>query len=268
MPRSWKKLARYLVRILILYAVWSVLYCLVLGQDLRLLPLNLFPYNRYVIAFWFFPSLLACILFVFVLNQLFGGKIFCLVPLFFLVYLLGTLGDSYRNLWPGNPIFTLNTQVWGGTTRNGLFFGSFFVYLGHLLDQSSDLSLLVKTVSIKLLVYCTCIGAALSCFEFWIYHHFQTGVDFNLTLSCIPLCFTLFVLALKLQISRKKSLLLRQLSTLVYVIHPLFMSSDSPVNCSTANSFLRFVTVLALSLLFSAAIVWGSRKVKVLRFLY
>lgn len=268
MPRSWKKLARYLVRILILYIVWSILYCLVLRQDLRLLPFNLFPSNGYTISFWFFPSLLACVLFIFLLTQLLGKKGSCLAPFFFVAYLWGTLGDSYYNLWPGNPIFTLNAQIWGGTTRNGLFFGSFFIYLGNLLSNNSDLLLLVKALPTKLLVCCSCIGVAFSFFEFWIYHHFQTGVDFNLSLSCIPLCFMLFLLALKLEISRKKSLFLRQLSTLLYVIHPLFVSANSPLYCSLTNSVVRFATVLALSLLLSAAILFLSRKVKVLRFLY
>lgn len=266
MPADLRKLLRYILRILVWDVVWTLLYILLFGTGWDGIWDKVFPDNTVVVPFWYFPSLLACMVLVYLGKKVFRGNYTVLLVLAALLYLGALLGDAYSGLCPDNPLYQLNNSIWGGGTRNGFLFGTLFVCLGSFLHDCRYTESFLRVVPRAALVCGVVLFFLFAAFEATLFDRFQTGVDFNVTLFSVPFALSIFLLSLQCRIPRSVSLVLRKLSTLLFIVHWFFVQRV-PYE-AFQNSALRFCLILALSLLASAAILLLSKIIKPLAYLF
>lgn len=266
MPDNLRKLFRYAVRILVWDVVWTLLYVLLFGIGPEGLWDKVFPDNTVVVPFWYFPSLLACMVLVYLGKKLFRGNYTVLLTLAALLYLGALLGDAYSNLCPDNALYQLNNSIWGGGTRNGFLFGTLFVCLGSFLHDCRYTASFLRAVPRAALVCGVLLFFLFAAFEATLFDHFQTGVDFNVTLFSVPFALSVFLLSLQCKIPKSVSVVLRKMSTLLFIVHWYFVQAV-PYEAFN-NSALRFLLILALSALASAVILLLSKVIKPLAYLF
>ena len=146
-----KKLAVYLKRIGITYLVYSLVY----------LPLILENYQKqnytwemcvgdFLYAFfisgtyfhlWYFVAIIVAsvILYVLINNAKLDDKKLLIVT--GVLYIIGTLGNAYRNIWTNVPVIDKLFSAYESvleTTRNGIFMGPLLIALGYLLRKYSN----------------------------------------------------------------------------------------------------------------------------------
>ena len=104
------------------------------------------------------------------------------------------------------------------TSRNGLFFIPIFVCIGYLLYDYREHTTFTQHYLIKLLVAFLAL-----CLEGFIIFPKQ-GIDKNFLFALIPFSMFLFNWAIRTELFRDKSFYkLKQLSTLYFFIHPIFI---------------------------------------------
>lgn len=266
MPANLSKLIRYVIRILLWYVIWTLLYIPLLGVEWNGIWSKVFPANTVVVPFWYLPALLASLVLVYLGKKVFRGNYTILLLIAVLFYLGALLGDAYSGLWPDNPLYQLNNQIWGGGTRNGFLFGTLFVCLGSCLHDSRYTKECLRVVPRSALVCGVVVFSLFAVFEATLYDHFQTGVDFNVTIFSVPLVLAIFLLSLQCRIPRNVSLVLRKMSTLLFIVHWYFVQVV-PYE-AFQNSALRFCLILGLAALTSAVILLLSKLIKPLAYLF
>lgn len=265
MHDSGRAMLQYLVRLFVLNFVWSLAYILLLGYPLPASLTQIFPVNNIVPPFWYFPSLMVCVLLTFLLKRLFRGNYTLLLGFAFVCYLLALSGDAYYNLAPSHLVYRLNDALWGFGTRNGFLFGLWFVCLGHFFRHTNRLQTIADRLSLRSASGLVLLGFAAATVEARLYKIFTPGVDFNVTITSLFLAPCILVLAMKLRVERQFSLLLRRLSVLVYLTH-WYYTQLFRLEIIT-NSILRFFLILGASLLTSLVIAAAARRFRPLRWL-
>lgn len=268
-----KNFVTYGKRILMLYAIYTVIYLVILAIKGQLeSPIKIVQeilFSGVCIHLWYFLAVIVGIAAVIFLEKIIGTKLTVIVAAF--MYILGTLGSTYYSLLFEENIIGKMISVYMEiflSARNGIFFGMMFVVLGKIVLKrekqviSRSLTFWVLTCGIVVCLMCA-EGIAISKLTTKIY-----GRDMFLIL---PLCaYVLFGLVLKLNqyiknVSRNRILCiyLRNISTLFYVLHYVFIFLI-PVE----SAFIKFLLIILLNTLVSFIIVWCSKKVKLLKFLY
>lgn len=220
------------------------------------------------------------------------------------LYLVGLFGDSYYGVLENMPIFsgfyTLIFQV-SDYTRNGIFFAPVFFIMGGFIADKGDsgenrgesgsvnkseivreqsgcrTSKSVRTASEK-----TVSGKAVSGKKAWMtgvcfglmlalmlveglaLHHFQVQRHDSMYVFLPPCVYFLFLVLL--QFRGKRSVWLRDLSLIVYLIHPMMIVVIRMAakvlrlqGLLVDNSVVHFLSVTSVSVAFGAAAValWG-----------
>lgn len=286
--RQRLRLRRFLRKTLLTYGAAVLLY-LPLQAYAGNLPNSLGEALRQLLAdgtfyhLWYFPAVLAgCLLLIFLLPRLGMGKTGILA---FLLYLIGLLGDSWYGLAGKLPalkafyqgVFTLSTY-----TRNGLFYTPLFLYLGILAAETHrrpgrfGAASLVRP-STPGAARCTrvpipwfpVLGLAISLvfllMEGWFTYAQGWQRHNSMYLSLFPASWFLFSLLLK---GKGRDLrILRPLSLLVYLIHPLgivLIRGGARVlglwTLLVENTLLHWLSVCLLSLGLAAGIVWVQKR--------
>lgn len=223
---DYKKVKRYLIRIVKLYLIYSVIYFPfeLLTNDYRTLLHPILGYIHkalFLSSFehlWYFNALIFAIIFLYFLI-----KILCVDNCYFLgaissvLYFIGVLlfynKDSF---W----IFDLY-KAFFFTSRNGLFFGFPLVTLGYIIYKR-DMSIRVKS---KVFYIAIILLVVLSYIEVRFLE--SKGADnMDMTLSAPIIALLVFVLVSKRQNNwkwlNKNSGKLRAISTIIYCWHMLF----------------------------------------------
>lgn len=268
-----KNFVTYAKRILILYAIYTVIYLVILtikGQlesPIKIVQEILF--SGVCIHLWYFLAVIVGIGAVIFLEKMIGKKLTVIAAIF--MYILGTLGSTYYSLlFEGNiigKIISVYMDIFL-SVRNGIFFGMMFVVLGKILlkreKQILNRSLIFWVLTCGIVVCLMSVeGIAISKLTTKIY-----GRDMFLIL---PICaFVLFALVLKLNqyiknVDRNRILCtyLRNISTLFYALHYVFIFLI-PIE----SAFVKFFLIIILNTLVSFIVVWCSKKIKLLKFLY
>ena len=146
-----KKTLVYLKRILIMYVIYTIMYLpfilqeykragYTIGQKIGELLKAFFIWGSYF-HLWYFLSLIVAVIVVYIMlncMKLTDGNLLLFTGI---LYVLGTLGNAYRNLWTNIPV--IETVLSGyervfQTTRNGIFMGPFLLVLGYLIRKHSE----------------------------------------------------------------------------------------------------------------------------------
>lgn len=255
LPKSCENpayLIRYTKKILKLYGICILLY----------LPVNIYTFfqtggsdfsffrdllcNGTFYHLWYFPALLLGIWIVFFFLK---RKEKIGVVVFFVLFLLGLLGDSYygviESLAGIKMFYSMIFSVWD-YTRNGLFYVPIFLYLGYYFSKITWQ--LPKSKNILLFLY------FLFCMELegFLLNQLQIQRHDSMYILLIPVMIFLFPLLLRNQNSNQK---IRNLAMWIYIIHPLmiivvrgFAKVTHLESIFIEQNFLHFLCVMILSM--------------------
>lgn len=170
--------------------------------------------------------------------------------LFLFLYILGLSGTSYHGMWERFNLGYIITSYerFFSTTRNGIFFGLPFVWLGYTIAKKD-----ITVYSYKELIYKIIFSFLFLCTEITVLDlykvpHFLFGYD--MTIGLIFYSYYLFILILKDPI--KKEIIKTDLSLNIYLTQGIFLT---PISLLKLQRFsLNFVFVSSLSL-FTAYII-------------
>lgn len=139
--------------------------------------------------------------------------------LFFVIYLIGSI-ETYSAFFKNTKIMSLYLRYTSifFTSRNGLFYAPIFICLGYILYDHKGNILFTKNYFSKLLISFLCL-----CIEGLLLFPNQ-GFDKNFLFTLMPFSLFLFNWSIRTNIFRNKSFYkLKQLSTLYFFIHPVFI---------------------------------------------
>ncbi len=267
MPGDSKNLCKYCFRILLLELLWSALYYIAPGYNMELnleLLKRFFQIGGAIDPFWYFSSLIVSVLLVYILKKIFRQKYAVIFAIVSVLYIFALMGDTYSNCFADNQFYLLHYAIWNGSTRNGFFFGSLYVFIGDFLRQNKKAEEWIQDVKCSSLVVCIIVSFFYLWFEILVYKKLHTGVDCNVLASAVPLATGIFLLSLKLRVNTSLSVFFRRMSTLLFVSHYYFVI----VIAWDRNSILRFLGILGITSLLSVIIIKASGKIRLLRYLY
>lgn len=224
-------LGRYIRKIIGVYCIWTVIYMPIIIYDKILssddalnrsilMVLRDFVFVGSYAHLWYLPAAAVGIIVVYTLKKYVGerGTAVILLGLF----LAGLLTQSYFGLLtyavgPGSILWKMMKAVKKVmvTCRNGVFFGSIFIYMGTWMAKSD----------FTLKKYKAVIGLAVSILLFYMEAAWLRTVGFvreeDMYLMLLPSVFFLTVLAVQTSVNGE-TVFLRRMSMNIYYVHILF----------------------------------------------
>lgn len=279
---SWRTVQRYVYRIALLYLLSIMLYIPInvyAGDFKELGLLGLLQdivFDGTLYHLWYFPALIMGIYITVFLYKKLSFSLLLMISS--LLYMIGLLGDSYFGLAQMSaPLHALYAQMFllFDYTRNGLFFSPIFLALGASLALRSK-ALAAKKLNLSqqsqsAIGFIVCLGLMVA--EGMLLEHLGWPRHDSMYIFLVPAVYCLFRWLLALQ--GKSNRHLRQISTWLYIIHPLMIVLVRGIGKATGLSWLlqtnsigHFISVLLLSTIASVVIVrlqaqWnGPQKVK------
>lgn len=268
--KNLRHLKNYVVHLGRMYLFWTCIYLsiqmviwIVNGFTLKSLLVyvrNFFFTGSYY-HLWFLPALLFAVVFVYYLLLKKDAKE--VIKYTFVFYIMGMFINVYEKVLLSIPllktIVSLYLMVFE-TARNGFFFGCIYVMMGYML-ANTKINKDPKVYYPKLGCYFVLLVAEVYMIRFIGCMNDKTCMYFFL----IPFIYTLFQLLLCFKSSEKGTILLRNSSTLLYVIHCYFTFVLQYVPIVNAHSFLYFLATLVLSFAFIIGYLQLAKKWPVLR---
>ena len=262
-------LGSYLRRLLIVYVVWTVIYLpydLLYplfsshdeGQKLALSYLWRVFFTGSHFHLWYLPGLMTAVTLLFVLCKYLNLKIVGII--FFVLYLVGLMGDSYFELAKqiGAGTFFYKLFFYVGPTRSGLFFGAIYVFVGAWF-ATKEKQFRLRNRGIILL---TSVFAVVYFAEVIAISEYGLARDRNMTLFLLPVSFMVFVMAVSSGLKFDLNYLrLREYSSFIYFFHgiPIIVFDLFLMQLPVFGDYrylIRFFFVLVASLVF-AGIFYG-----------
>lgn len=222
-----KAFVKFIVHILIQYLFWTVFYALVFHYDIWSVWRFLSALRSgIVIHLWYYPTLMICSVFVFCLIKTVKDSRVILAICFFL-FLIAIAGHTLINV----PTFDFINDSWllrlhhrvigEVTTRDGVFWGSLYIAIGHVLRKNKDSRLLkIKHFWKFWLLFIPLF--ILTSLEEWVVVYYNTG-EKDILLGTIPVAILLFVLGLNLTMEKRLGEFLRSTGNIIYMIHYFFL---------------------------------------------
>ena len=271
---SFEPSKKYLIHIFRLYLIWSLIYLpLQISEILGHSSGILYGIAEYIKKFifigsynhlWYLNALLWSVTIIsFLLSKKWSPKkILCVSAVF---YIFGVLGDAYYGVISPffdvpfvGKILSLYFQIFY-TTRNGLFFGFFFVSLGMILSNKDIL--LSKNKNLFLLI----VSILMLLVEVFLLNKLNMAKDYNVCLFIIPasLYIFLYLKTIKLKDS-KKYIFFRMLSSIIFYSHmwilKLAITFSYFIGIGLRNTPLLFLIVLLVTILIAIIIIKLSAK--------
>lgn len=276
---------KYVLRILVLYGIWTVIYFplafrALIKEDKGIVHAILTYLRNCVFSgsyshLWYLPSLIFAVLIV-------SFLLFKKVPpkkMFFaavILYVIGLLAQSWFGII--EPLETLAPSIWAFlkllrkiivTTRNGLFEGFIFVFLG-MLFAFYDLKISKKKALIGFFT-----SMLLLFFEVFLLKHIEFVRQYDMYLFLIPAAFFSFAFVSQVNLPNKAIYKkLRSLSSLIFYSHlwvlAVVRKALKLVSEPLSESFLLFIIVLLITIIGSLIVIKLSQlpKMKLLKRLY
>ena len=270
-PFSMQRLKHQLLRILKLYLAWTAVYIpiIVLGDVLdNVSPIagamkfiQNFIFSGSYFHLWFLPSLMIALVIVSFIHK-FKTQYAAVIAVG--LFILGLLYESYRFLVPQlEGAFEIYGKIFL-TTRNGLFFGTIYVYLGYIFTRKYTKTKSYQvTMGIAVSVFLLCVEAIL------MFKYREISV-MNLTVFALPASIFIFIFAQQQEVNVKedKLLFLRKLSTVLFCVHPIFTTGFAFVNehFISIPALCTFALVILGSTVASIIIVKLSEKYKLMSY--
>jgi hypothetical protein len=247
----------YCKRVLILYVVWTGIYtAAALIYFTSQVGFNL--YGFYIFYrflqegshLWYLSALVVAVLLVYWSLHYLSFKRTLIIGV--ILYMIGLFGDAYygiaQRIGLSGPI-RVYLDIFA-TSRNGLFFGFFFVAMGAYFAKTG---FRIKNPFPAFFVFMAALTA-----EVFLLRAYSQPLNFNLMFFAMPASVYLFsgMLELKLK-DRGIYRWLRDGSLIVYLVHPLFiivlpiLFGFSGLSGFYRNSLVQYVLVAGGSYLFA-----------------
>ncbi|MBB6451671.1 serine/alanine racemase [Salirhabdus euzebyi] len=198
---------------------------------------------------WYLPAMILGVLLVTSGIQRFGFTMSFLVAI--LLYGMGLLGDSYYGLVQQTHILTTFYDViftLFDYTRNGLFFVPIYLLLGMVISKSN------KRISTKHIVIGLVVSSVFLLIEGLLLNSLSWQRHDSMYILLVPCMYFLFLFLL--QLPGKNTKTLRNLSLIIYLIHPWmivlvrgFAKVIHQEQLFINNNFIHYLTVSFLSFL-------------------
>lgn len=252
-----KTLINYTIKILKIYAICILLYLPVGIYAGKFKKIGILGILKAIFIdgtfyhLWYFPALVLGIWLTYLIIKKINGKkaLFVLIPLF----IIGLFGDSYYGISEKfaiiKMIYSMIFKVFE-YTRNGNFFVPIFLYFGYML-KNDPLKLNQKQNYILLLG-----SIILMIVEGVILHHFELQRHDSMYIMLLPTMLLLFNIIM--QNKNENNKMLRNISTVIYIMHPLFIIVVRGVakvvhlqSLMIDNSLVHYLLVVISTVLFS-----------------
>lgn len=261
------KLIKYTIKIAKIYMICIILYLpinIYAGQikNLTIIEMlkNIFI-NGTLYHLWYFPALILGIWITYFLvkhlNKIAVG--ICVS----ILYIIGIFGDSYFGISEKSPIIS---KIYEGIfivsdyTRNGLFYAPIFLNLGYSFNQIK-----LKISENKSLIFLI-ISTFFMIFEGLIIHSFNLQKHDSMYFMLIPVMF--FIFNILVQTNNENNRKLRNIATIIYIIHPMFIilirGVAKVINLEKIminNSWINYILVVISSVVFSIIFEMSKEKI-------
>lgn len=258
-----KSLYRQALRVTRLYAVWSLIYLplrVFLAYKTRGLNWGFIPsfiqdavFGGTYYHLWYLPSLVVALVIVYLLRRANKkGVVFGILTVLFSTALLT---DTYINLVPGlNRYYQLYQAIFV-TSRNGLFVGAIFVYIGGWIADHEH-TLLTRPA--KGYNRCFLICTVLQLVESYLIYRLTNKTVVNITAISVLISPLLVICALKVsnKSKRESTVFCRHMSTLIYCSHVyviFFVQHFSMLN-NYVSTIITIVIITLLGIVFAGLI--------------
>lgn len=222
-----KDVCVYCLKILRIYVIWTVFYALWLHLDVWS-PIRFLSALRsgIIMPFWYFSSLLMCVVFVFFLYIITKDiRLVCIIT--GILFIIAFIGCSLRFVPPvsgfmDSYFFPWHERIIGvHHMRNGIFNGSFYIALGALLRNRYDIDKL-KIKNIRSVYAVLAVTIILHITEICLVIRFHTGEP-DVLLTSPLLVALLIILSFQYTMPKERAVFCRNMSNLVFLSHCFFL---------------------------------------------
>ncbi len=266
-------------RILTIYLLWSIPYLIYTICNWNFANLTvifvlkqirgwIFSSTFYTI--WFMPSLAFGLLLAFYLSEKLTEWLTATASI--VLFLIGTFTLTYSFIGEKLPFYDNFSYVFNtylGGSRGWLVFGTPFVMLGKYMVKIKSKIKCIPCMFLSVMSLLLLLAEALVLRKF-VGH---TGID--TAFMMIPTVFFIlgFLLTFKLP-SGAYSVWMRKMSVLIFVTQRIFLTviphliSTSAYNFVFSNVYIGALFICGGTILFSALIIFASKRIKILKYLF
>ena len=224
---DFKSFIKYLVHILVQYVFWTLFYAIVFHYDIWSVKNFLSALRSgLIMPFWYFPTLLLCSTFVWLLFKVIkNSKIIIIICSVLFIYAL--IGHTFINVpffdFVNNGyIMRLHHRIIGETTtRDGLFWASLYIALGKCISSNKD-SDLFRIKNYKKFWIVLSLLFLFEAVEECLVVYYNTG-EKDILITTVPFVIMLFILAINQKMDKSVGVFLRTCSNGNYLIHYFFL---------------------------------------------
>lgn len=222
---------RYERKVLGLYCIWTVIYLPIIIYNKFIISGETYAYGIFTMIrdfiftgsygqLWYLPAVAVGVIIVFVLRKYLGeGKT---AVILLILFLMGLATQSYFGLTL--VMIEPDSVLWKGmkavkkvmvTCRNGVFFGSIFIYMGTWIARCN----------IRMKKWMAVLGLAISMLLLYMEVSYLWSIgsvrEGDMYLLSIPAAFFLVMLAIQIQV-KADTVFLRRMSINIYLVHIAF----------------------------------------------
>lgn len=263
-----KSFLKYLLHILIQYLFWTVFYALVLNLDIW----SLWDFcsalrSGIITPFWYYSSLLLCVTVVWILFKVIKNSRIILAVCF-IMFLIAIIGHTLTNVPAfdcinNSILMEFHERITGAlTTRDGIFWGSFYIAIGKFLSLYKDTDVLKIKNEKKYVVIMAVLFVITAIEECVVVYHNTGGCD--VLLGTAPFVVMLFIYGLNRRMDVKVGIFLRTMSTAIFVMHFLFVIVFMNLGMISVK---LFISVVLCTLVVAFILACLKKHVKVINYI-
>jgi len=228
LKREFKPFCKYIFHILILYIFWTVFYALVFHYDIYSVRKFLSALRSgLVIHLWYFPTLLMCSIFVWILIRILR-KPSWVIAVCSVLFVFAIIGHTLINV-PAFDVInqsflrTLHVRIIGETTtRDGICWASLYIAIGYAIRQNNERPLFkIKSYPKFWLIFTAVV--VIATLETWAVVYYNPG-EKDILISTIPLVIMIFTLGLNMKMPKKVGEFLRSTGNATFVMHYFYLN--------------------------------------------
>lgn len=271
----WQVVRKQAWRTLRIYLLWSIVYILYtvsrwdfanLTAQFVLLQLRQWVFSSTFYTIWFMPALAIGLVATFWLTEL--TPKWAVAILAVILYVLGALMLTYKGVGamiPGYAGFANFSGIWLGGARGWLFFAIPLLLVGRIVARKQSNSRWALWMVLSVVCVAVMLAEALILRRFFG----STGIDMTILMPAAVFCILQFLLSVQIP-QGTYQLWMRKMSLLIFVTQRIFLTviPNLAGDAFLANGYFAFCFCVGGTILFSAGIIFLSRKVKFLKLLY
>lgn len=265
-----KTIKIYILKILKLYLIWTMIYLPIIiykistSNDIIRETKNTIKYffltGSYV-HLWYLPGTAVAVFMVYLCLKI-NMKNWQIFIFAFALYSIALLTNTYWGLIRDQQEFYYMKKALSDiikffiNTRNGIFFGFIYIFIGMVLAQMQF------KIRKNLAVIMFAISMVLFLLEVLIIRHFKLAVKYDVYLFLLPVTFFLFYLASHTVIKSKINFIFfRKLSSLMFFGH-MMVAFIQYYTIKINDSFVRFIVIASITITISIIILKLSEREK------